>query len=87
MKTETTPKQAAIDAMARIRRGLKSGPEANPLVLVGFRTCAIEFLRYIESTTPESEQWTNGCTEAELNEQSTVGDHLGVTRKALGLLP
>jgi len=49
--------------------------------------CAIHTLSYIEATTKPDDLWTSLPEESELNEASTIGDHLSVTRRLIGLTP
>lgn len=53
----------------------------------GFRLAACTLFSHIESTADGDSLWTTLPNENELDESSTIGDHLAVTRKLLGFIP
>jgi hypothetical protein len=70
-----------LDVLSRLRN---QQPKRTPADLHGYVLAAIPVLSAIEAALPEAEQWTSlpdseeGCR--------TLGDYLGLTRCALGLI-
>jgi hypothetical protein len=75
----------ALQTCRAIQRTLVE-TKASPEIIRRHVATAIPFLSLIESLTPDHELWTSLPEEAELTARDSVGDHLAVTRRALGLV-
>ena len=84
-KTGDTTKLQIIGALQRLRDRSKLTRSADELR--GYRAAATQLCDLVEMTTNPSDLWTSLPKEAQLSARSRIGDHLYVTRAALGVLP
>lgn len=88
MKTNISNKAEIIRTLHQCRsiyRGLVE-TKTDKAVIRRHVLTAIPFLTLIERIVPDDQLWTVIPDESSLTEDDTIGDHLSVTRRTLGLI-
>ena len=74
-------RQKSLDTLSHIRVLLRDPRNQNP----AFKRSALAICSQIEAHGATDDLWSTCLEEAELTEYSRLGDHLAVTRGALGV--